>query len=127
MDKTSSSSPEAVVQRQLDAYNAHDLEGWLATYAQDAQQFEFPAKLLAAGHAEIRARTAPRLQDPLVHARLLKRSVMGSIVVDHEEVTRTFPGGPGRIGLVCIYEVRAGKIQNASFVFGEEVLDAARA
>jgi hypothetical protein len=115
-------APEAVVQRQLDAYNAHDLEGWLATYAQDARQFEFPATLLAAGHAEIRARMAPRLEDPLVHARLLKRSVMGGIVVDHEEVTRTFPEGPGRVGLVCIYEVRAGKIQNASFVFGEAVL-----
>lgn len=117
-----SDSPESVVQRQLDAYNAHDLEGWLATYGQDARQYEFPAKLLAAGHAEMRARMAPRFEDPLVHARLLKRSVMGSIVVDHEEVTRTFPEGPGRVGLVCIYEVRAGAIQNASFVFGDVVL-----
>ena len=114
--------PEVVVQRQLDAYNARDLEAWLATYAEDARQFEFPAKLLATGHAEIRARTTS-LHEPNIHARLLKRSVMGSIVVDHEEVTRTFPEGPGRIELVCIYEVRAGKIQNATFVFGAKMLD----
>jgi hypothetical protein len=116
--------PEVVVQRQLDAYNARDIEALLATYAEDARQFEFPAKLLAAGHAEIRARTASRLQEPNIHAKLLKRSVMGSIVIDHEEVTRTFPEGPGRIQLVCIYEVRAGKIQNASFVFGAKILEA---
>ena len=115
-------TPEAVVQRQLDAYNARDLEAWLQTYAADAKQFEFPANLLASGHAEIRTRTAPRLQEPNIHAKLIKRSVMGSIVVDHEQVTRTFPEGPGHIELVCIYEVRAEKIQTASFVFGEKQL-----
>ena len=117
------SDPEAVVQRQLDAYNAKDLEAWLQTYAADAKQFEFPANLLASGHAEIRARTAPRLQEPNIHAKLIKRSVMGRVVIDHEQVTRTFPEGPGHIELVCIYEVRLGKIQTASFVFGEKKLE----
>ncbi|MEO8154814.1 MAG: nuclear transport factor 2 family protein [Rhizobacter sp.] len=117
-------SPEAVVQRQLDAYNARDLEAWLATYAPDAQQFEHPAKLVASGHAEMRARTALRFTEPNLHARLVQRSVMGAVVIDHEEVTRSFPEGPGHIGLVCIYEVRNGKIQSGSFVFGEKRLDA---
>ncbi len=116
-------SPEFVIQQQLDAYNKRDLEAWLATYAEDAQQFEFPATPLASGHAQIRARSAPRFQEPNLHARLLKRSVTDHIVVDHEEVTRTFPEGPGRIELICIYEVRNGRIQNASFVFGAKTLD----
>ncbi|MNL71937.1 hypothetical protein D3C87_1971700 [compost metagenome] len=55
---TPDASPEAVVQRQLAAYNAKDLDAWLATYAEDAKQFELAGKLLAAGHAELRARTA---------------------------------------------------------------------
>jgi hypothetical protein len=116
-------SPEAVVQCQLDAYNARDLEAWLATYAEDAQQFEHPGKLLASGHAEIRARTGPRFTEPNLHARLISRSVMGSVVIDHEEVTRSFPEGPGRIELVCIYQVHDGKIRTGSFVFGEKTLD----
>ena len=119
------SSPEFVVQRQLDAYNARNLDAWLSTYAEDAQQYEFPAKLLASGHAEIRARTESRLQEPNIHAKLLRRAVMGSIVIDHEEVTRTFPEGPGCIELTCIYEVLAGRIQNASFVFGPKSLESA--
>ena len=116
------SSPEVVVQRQLDAYNARDLEAWLATYAPDAKQYEHPGKLLASGHAEIRARTAPRFTEPNLHARLLKRTVMGCIVIDHEDVARTFPEGPGRVELVCIYTVEQGLIQNASFVLGPPVL-----
>lgn len=119
---TETNTPETVVQRQLDAYNAHDLDAWLATYAEDAQQFEFPAKLLASGHDEIRTRSAPRFKEPNLHARLIKRTVIGSLVIDHEEVTRTFPEGPGTIELICLYEVRDGKIQSGSFVFGANKL-----
>ena len=68
-------APEAVAQRQLDAYNARDLDAWLATYATDAQQFEYPATLLASGHAEIVARAA-RFQEPDLHARLLRACSM---------------------------------------------------
>lgn len=111
-------APEAVAQRQLDAYNARDLDAWLATYAADARQFEYPATLLASGQAEIGARAAQRFQEPDLHARLISRTVVGNTVVDHEMVTRTFPTGPGQVEMVCIYEIRAGRIQHASFVFG---------
>ena len=118
-------SPAVVVQAQLEAYNARDLDGLLATYARDAKQFEHPDKLLASGHAEIRERTTARFSEPNLHATLLQRSVMGTIVIDHEIVTRTFPEGAGRIELVCIYEVVDGKIQTASFIFGAKSLDPA--
>jgi putative hydrolase of HD superfamily len=116
------STPEQVVQRQLDAYNAKDLDAWLATYAEDAQQFEQPGKLLAAGRAQIGARTAPRFSEPNLHAKLIRRVVMGNLVIDHEVVTRTFPEGSGTIELVCIFQVEQGLIQHASFVFGVPVL-----
>ena len=116
------STPESVVQRQLDAYNARDVEGILATYANDARQFEFPAKLLASGTTELRERFAARFQEPNLHAQLLNRTVMGHIVIDHEDVTRTFPEGPGKIQLIAIYEVQAGKIAKAWFMSGVKSL-----
>ncbi|HEY9104204.1 nuclear transport factor 2 family protein [Chitinimonas sp.] len=116
-------SPAAVVQRQLDAYNAHDLEALLATYAEDAQQFEHPGKLLASGKATLRERLAARLAEPNLHAHLLQRTVMGHLVIDQEIVTRTFPEGPGSMSMVAIYEVRDGLIQSASVSFGEKVLN----
>ena len=115
-------SPEVVVQRQLDAYNARDLTAWLATYAPDAQQFELGGKLLAQGHADIQARTAARFSEPDLYAHLLRREVFGNVVVDHEDVSRTFPEGPGRMELVCVYVVEDGLIRSASFAFGPPCL-----
>lgn len=113
-----------IVQRQLDAYNARDIDALLATYAPDARQFEHPGKLLATGAAEMRERMAARFAEPNLHARLLQRVVMGNIVIDHEEVTRTFPEGTGRVDMVAIDEVADGKIQSASVQVSNKRLDA---
>jgi len=114
---------EALVQQQLDAYNAHDLGALLATYAEDAQLFEHPATLLASGHSQLRARFALRFQEPNLHAHLLNRVLMDRFVIDHERVTRTFPEGPGTIDLVATYEVVDGRIINAWFLAGPKKLD----
>ncbi len=120
---TTSTTPEAVVQRQLDAYNARDVEALLATYADDAQQFEHPSTLLTSGTAQLRERVTARFREPNLHARLLRRIVMGQVVIDHEEVTRTFPEGTGKLELVAIYEVRDGRIATARFISGPKTLD----
>jgi putative hydrolase of HD superfamily len=116
-------SPEVVVQRQLEAYNARDIDALLATYAQDARQYEHPGKLVASGHAQMRERFAIRFQEPNLHARLIKRSVMGNVVIDFEDISRTFPEGTGRVELVAIYEVHEGRIQTGSFISGAKTLD----
>ena len=120
---TSPTDAEALVQRQLDAYNARDIGALMATYAADARQFEYPAKLLAAGADAIRERFAIRFAEPNLYAALLDRVVMGNVVIDHERVTRTFPEGPGQIELVCIYEVQNGRIARATFLPGPKTLD----
>jgi hypothetical protein len=119
-----SSDPEAVVQRQLDAFNARDIEALLATYAEDAQMFEHPSKLLASGSAAFRERYVARFQEPNLHATLLSRTVMGNIVVDHEDVSRTFLEGAGRIKLLMIYEVQNGRIARAWSIAGAKTIDA---
>ena len=120
---TISHDPAAVVQRQLEAYNARDLDALLATYAPDAQLFEHPATLLASGAAALRERYAARFQEPNLHATLLNRTVMGHMVVDHEEVRRTFPEGPGKIRLLMIYDVKNGRIARAWTIAGEMILE----
>jgi hypothetical protein len=119
----SAPTPESIVQRQLEAYNARDVEALMATYAEDVQQFEYPQILLCSGSAQLRERMTARLSDPHLHARLIHRAVMGSVVIDHEEVTRTFPDGTGKIELVAIYEVLDGKIAAARFISGKVTLD----
>ena len=116
-------SPEVVVQRQLDAYNARDIDALLGIYAADAQMFEHPAKLLAAGSTALRERFVARFKEPNLYAQLLKRVVMGNTVIDHERVTRTFPEGPGTAELLMIYEIQNGKIAKAWVIAGAAKLD----
>lgn len=111
-----------VIQRQLEAYNARDLDELMALYAPDAGLYEHPDKLLVKGTAALRERFAVRFQEPNLHAALLNRIVAGDIVIDHELVTRTFPEGPGTIELVMLYEVKAGRIARAWATAGVKVL-----
>lgn len=114
--------PESVVQRQLDSFNARDLETLLAIYADDAEMFELPSKLVARGTEELRARFASRFAEPNLFAKLVHRVVAGHTVVDHEIVNRTFPEGPGTLELVMIYEVKGGRIAKAWSIPGEKRL-----
>ena len=114
---------EAIVQAQLEAYNAHDIDAFVATYADDAQLFEHPATLLAAGSAQLRVRYAARFKEPNLRAVVVKRIVMGNMVIDHERVTRTFPEGPGILEAVAIYEVQSGKIAKVWLVMGSKTLN----
>ena len=109
----------ALVQRQLDAYNDKNIDGWLSTYAKDAKQFSLHGECLASGHDEMRQRIAVRFAEPDLKARLLSRTVMGNIVVDHELVTRNFPEGRGEMEMLCIYQIENSLIQTASFSFGQ--------
>jgi len=117
-------SPEDVVRRQLNAYNARDIEAFMAEWAEDAQYFAFPSALLASGAAAIRARHVERFREAGLHGELLQRIVLGNLVVDQERVSRMFPQGPGEVEVVAIYEVENGKIAKAWFRMGEPVLEA---
>ncbi len=115
---------EKVIQTQLDAYNAHDIEAFMAMWADDALYFEHPSTLLAEGAAAIRARHVARFQEANLFARLKQRMVLGNKVVDYETVTRTFPEGPGTIDVIVTYEVINGKVARAWYIFGTPVLGA---
>ena len=111
-----------VVQRQLDAYNAKDLDTLLAIYADEAELYEFPATLLAKGSAALRERFAIRFQEPNLRAELLHRIVASGTVIDHERITRNFPEGPGTLELTMIYEVKTARITRAWSIAGPKTL-----
>ena len=115
-------SPEDVVSRQLDAYNAKDIDAFMATWSATALYFEHPSLLLASGAADIRERHVARFQEPDLYGELISRMVIGNQVIDQEKVTRNFPDGVGQVDVVAIYEVEAGKIARAWFISGNRRL-----
>jgi hypothetical protein len=113
-----SDDPALPVQKQLEAYNARDVEAFMQYWSDDAQYYAFPARLLASGLAEIRERHIARFREPNLFGRLITRIVVGNMVVDQETVTRTFPDGPGEVDVIAIYEIENGKIAKAWFKMG---------
>jgi hypothetical protein len=80
---------EAVVQRQLEAYNARDLGRFLAEFADDIRLYRLPATEPAISgkqaFGEFYARE--RFNRPALHAELLNRMVLGDKVIDHERIS----------------------------------------
>ena len=119
MDASSNhAETELPVQKQLEAYNARNIDAFMQWWADDCQYYEFPSRLLASGAAEVRERHVTRFKEPNLHGALAKRIVVANVVVDQETVTRTFPDGPGEVDVVAIYEVENGKITKAWFKMG---------
>jgi hypothetical protein len=107
-------NPEDPVQRQLDAYNAHDLARFVAEYHDDVKVYRPPApEPLVSGKKAFGEHYAKnRFTLPDLHARLVKRIVCGNIVVDHEDVSGLPEGGRAA---VAVYEVVDGRIRTVWF------------
>ena len=108
-------SPLTVVQQQLDTYNARDLDGFVAQFAEDAEIFRRIGDTEAAmrGHEDIRATYGKIFRDnPENKSTLMGRMVQGNFVFDHEWIT----GRDKAFKIVAIYEVKDGLIIRAWFV-----------
>jgi hypothetical protein len=107
-----------VVQKQLEAYNARDLEAFAATYADDVRLFRMPAAEAAVvGKAQLREVYRQRFASPGLHADILTRIVLGNKVIDHERV-RGIREQP--IEALAIYEVEGELIRTVWFFYPAE-------
>ena len=110
-------TPPAVAQGQLDAYNAQDLDAYMAFFTDDCVVADLNGPVTMEGAAAIRERYAKTFATyPQNKAHLVHRMVIGQTVIDHEDVERA-PGGD-RFQVAAIYTIRAGKIARVDFVKG---------
>ncbi len=105
-------TPEMLAQQQLNAYNAHDLEAFLAPYADDVEIYDFPGKPTAKGKDEMRKNYQFITRTPGLYCRLLNRIVQGNMVIDHEEI---YTEGRKPFTGVAIYIIEKGKISKVYF------------
>ncbi|HET9978494.1 MAG TPA: nuclear transport factor 2 family protein [Burkholderiaceae bacterium] len=111
-------SPEDPVQRQLDAYNAHDLDRFVAEYADDVQVFRPPlaSPVLSGRQAFAAHYAAHRFNRPNLHASVSRRIVCGNKVVDHERITGLQDED---MQALAVYEVVDDKISRVWFYASE--------
>ncbi|MBI3346216.1 MAG: nuclear transport factor 2 family protein [Burkholderiales bacterium] len=107
-------NPADPVQRQLEAYNAHDIERFVAQYADDIQVYVSPAvEPVLSGKPAFTAHYAKnRFVLPHLHAQVVNRIVSGDTVVDHEHVTGL---QDGVVEAVAVYKVSEGLIRTVWF------------
>ncbi len=111
------SLPEAVVQRQLDAYNRRDLAAFVASYAEDVELYVVPGTTpRLSGREALGAHYRDhRFNLPALHAQLLHRIVLGTQVIDHERVTGV---SSQAVEAVAAYEVAGGLIRRVWMFMG---------
>lgn len=103
-----------VVQAQVEAYNAQNLDAFCALFAEDCIIADLNGPVTQQGRAQIRERYAAMFaQYPENKAHIVNRIVIGNVVIDHEDITRS---PELRLNAVAIYTVRDNLIQRVDFV-----------
>ena len=111
---------EAVVQAQVDAYNARNVDTFAALYAEDVRVHRLPeGDLILDGRSALRERYASFFEvSPDLNCTVVRRIVAGPWVVDREVVTGARGGAPLRA--VAIYKVQDDLIQTIWFLPKEQ-------
>jgi GNAT superfamily N-acetyltransferase len=100
---------EQVVAANLAAYNARDLEAFMACFAPDVQIWDQQTdSCLLQGHERVRMAYAELFANsPHLHSHIVRRVCMGNVVIDHELVTGRHGGD---LEILITYQVLAGRI-----------------
>ena len=106
-----------VVQRQLEAYNARDLDAFAATYSDDVRLYRMPTtQPSVSGKAQLRDVYRQRFASPNLHADVVTRIVLGNKVIDHERVVGI---REQTVEAVAVYEVEGELITTVWFFYPE--------
>lgn len=110
-------TPEQVVQKQLDTYNARDIDGFMSVMSDDVSLYNLGQSTpISSGWTEVK-NIYNNLFDksPRLRSELVNRIVMGNVVIDHEKITGRM-GNKDVLELSVIYEVRDEKIHKITVI-----------
>ena len=103
-----------IAQKQLDAYNAQDLDAYVGFFAENCVIAPINGQPSETSRDAIKARYAKAFaQFPQNRAELKNRIAVGNTVVDHELVIRS-PGGE-HFEIIAIYTFKDGLISRVDF------------
>lgn len=109
-------TPEQIVERQLEAFNARDMDGFVRLFAESVVIRDLlDGRTIVRGIDAFRRRYEEVFETrPLVQAELIGRLEIGSIVIDRERLTDGDEHPPE--DALAIYEVKGGVVTRMWFV-----------
>lgn len=105
-------SPLTIVNKRMNAYNQHNLDVFLATYAETVQVYTYPDKQLAGGKAHLQSIFEPMFKEGKVAVKIHQQIEKDSYVINHETVIDE----DKKTDYVSIYKVVGGLITEVRFV-----------
>lgn len=107
-------TPVSLVQRQLNAYNARDIEAFLEPYDKQVELYDYKTgNLILKGKEAMRTRYAFFTKVPELHCELKTRIVQGNVVIDKERITGF---GEKVLEATAIYHIADNKIVKVFFI-----------
>lgn len=108
-------SPEQVVQKNLDYYNARNIDGFMSLFSEDIVFVNFADGQVTLSGLAVCRKMYQELFDlsPELHSTIVQRIVFDNKVIDHEYITGR-RGSKEPVELVLIYEVRNDLIYRVS-------------
>ena len=104
---------ENIVNIQLDAYNARDIDKFVETYSEDIEIYNLNGEMTMKGHAQLRERYDALFKNtPNLNCRIENRIKINNKIIDKENVIMN----DRIVEAVAIYEVVDGKIKKVTFV-----------
>lgn len=105
-------TPEMLVQRQLNAYNARNIDAFLATYSDNVELYNFPDSAMGKGKEMMRSVYGNMFKNvKYLHCEIVDRIKLNNTIIDHERVKFD----DKVVEAVAIYEVKDGKIVKVTF------------
>jgi hypothetical protein len=111
-----SQSPSDIAEAQLKAYNARDIDAFMAVFSDDVTLWNLGDTLPWANGATKAREIYANLfaSSPDLHSEVLSRTVIGNKVLDYERITGRKNGEV--LFLIMVYEVKNGKIFRATTI-----------
>jgi len=111
---TFSQTAEQVVQQQLEAYNARDIDAFMKVFHPEIELWTLGATSPSVSGWEAVGKVYKDLfdQSPDLHSIVINRSIIGNKVIDYERIFGR-KGSLEDVFLVMVYEVEEGLIRRA--------------
>jgi uncharacterized protein (TIGR02246 family) len=105
----------AVAEQMIAAYNAQDVDAYVALMTDDAAEASYRGAVLRDGKEGVRSGLAQTFAEfPENRAEIIERQVLGDYVMFLERVWRTAAGEP--FDVLAIYSFEGGKCSRVEFI-----------
>lgn len=105
---------EQIINKQLEYYNNHDIEGFLSTYHSDVNIYSFgKIEPDLSGMEEMRIRYKERFMNKNLKVVINNRIVKNNIIIDEELI---YGDADDVKTVIAIYEVLDNKIKKVTFI-----------